>query len=84
METTIDSLKRDDRVVITVYDAEGKPVYKTEGVGFHSLDQAIGGVIAEAGLSSEAENCVFEVRIDTTGVTHRYRLNAHGNLKRIV
>lgn len=81
---TIDSLKRDNRVAVTIEGPEGNELYKTSGTGYHSLEAAIDSALNQAQLSVNPEDCVFVVNNETTGVTHRYRFNAHGNLKLIV
>lgn len=81
---TVDSLKPDDKVTITIYGPSGQQLYQATGTGFHKLDAAIQDVVDQAGLDINPEDCVFEVSNDTKGVKHRYRLNAHGNLKLII
>lgn len=79
-----DALKREDQVTVTIYNPDGSPTYQTSGTGFHSIEAAISEAIGGAGLKVNPEDCVFKVSNDTTGVSHRYRINAHGNLKLIV
>lgn len=80
----IDSLKLDNEVKVTVFGPDGGELYKTTGSGFHSIEAAISQTLASAQLTVNPEDCVFEVDNETTGVSHRYRINAHGNLKLIV
>lgn len=80
----IDSLKPGDEVTFTIYGPEGNTLYKFTGNGFHSLGTAIKEIVEKSNLQSNPEDCVFEITNHTKDVTHRYRLNAHGNLKRIV
>lgn len=80
----IDSLKREDQVTVTIWGPEDNRLYNSTGTGFHSIEAAISDAVSNASLDTNPENCVFEVANDTTGVTHRYRINAHGNLKLIV
>lgn len=80
----IDSLKRDDEVTVIIYAPDGKEIYKATNSGFHSLEAAVEYALTNANLNQNPENCVFEISNDTTGVSHRYRINAHGNLKLIV
>lgn len=79
-----DSLKLDNQVAVTVYGPDGTQLYESTGTGFHSIEAAINNAIANANLDVNPEDCVFEVNNRTTGVSHRYRINAHGNLKLIV
>lgn len=79
-----DSLKLDNQVAVTVYGPDGTQLYESAGTGFHSIEAAINNAIANANLDVNPEDCVFEVNNRTTGVSHRYRINAHGNLKLIV
>ena len=80
----IDSLKLDDQVTVSIWGPEGNCLYKSTNIGFHSLEVAINQAISNANLDTDPENCVFEVTNNTTGVSHKYRLNAHGHLKLIV
>ena len=79
-----DSLKLDNQVAVTVYGPDGTQLYESTGTGFHSIEAAINNASANANLDVNPEDCVFEVNNRTTGVSHRYRINAHGNLKLIV
>lgn len=79
-----DFLKPDDRVSVTIIGPDDSRLYQSTNTGFHSLEVAISEAVANANLVENPENCVFEVSNQTTGVSHRYRLNAHGNLKLIV
>lgn len=80
----MDSLRIGDAVTVAIYNPEGKCVYKSTSSGFHNLDSAINAAISNANLEINPEDCVFEVTNDTTSVSHRYRLNAHGHLKLII
>lgn len=79
-----DSLRRGDQVTITIFGPDGGELYKSTGSDYHSLDTAINSVLENANLNINPEDCVFEVTNNTTGVSHRYRLNAHGHLKLII
>lgn len=79
-----DYLKRGDSVKVTIWSPDDQRLYESTDTGFHSLDSAISDSIEKANLNINPEDCVFEVSNLETGVSHRYRLNAHGNLKLIV
>ena len=79
-----DTLKRDDRVKVAMVGPKGNLLYESTDSGYHSLDEAIQDTIDNAGTDVNPEDCVFEVTNQTTGISHQYRLNAHGNLKLIV
>ena len=79
-----DYLKRGDSVKVSIWSPDGLRLYESTDTGFHSLDSAISDSIEKANLNINPEDCVFEVSNLETGVSHRYRLNAHGNLKLIV
>ena len=81
---TIDSLKRPDSVTVTISGPDGSQLYQSTHTGYHSIEQAISEATAQAALGVNPADCVFEVTNNTTGASHRYRLNAHGNLKLIV
>lgn len=79
-----DLLKLGEEVTVTIYGPDDSKLYESTSTGFHTLDGAISTSIENASLNVNPEDCVFEVRNDTTGVSHKYRINAHGNLKLIV
>lgn len=81
---SIDSLKLDNQVTVTIFGPDGTSLYQTSGTGFHNIESAVLQAIEKAALDVNPEDCVFEVSNDTTGVSHRYRINAHGHLKLIV
>ena len=81
---SIDSLKLDNQVTVTIFGPDGASLYQTSGTGFHNIESAIRQSLDKAELHANPEDCVFEVSNDTTGVSHRYRINAHGHLKLIV
>lgn len=83
MENT-DSLKLEDQVKVTVWGPDGTSLYSSTNTGLHSLEAAINLALENANLDVNPEDCVFEVTNQTTGVSHRYRINAHGHLKLIV
>ena len=81
---TNDSLKPKDQVTVTITGPDEQHLYQATNAGFHSIEDAVSQAITHARLSINPEDCVFTVANDTTAVTHRYRLNAHGNIKLII
>ena len=79
-----DLLKPWEKVTVDIYGPDGKKLSESNDSGFHTLDEAIKNAISRASLGMSPEDCVFEVTNRETGVSHRYRLNAHGNLKLII
>ena len=79
-----DALKLDNLVTVSIEGPDGSRLYQSTNSGYHSLESAIDDALSKANLDVNPEDCVFEVTNNTTGVSHRYRLNAHGNLKLIV
>lgn len=79
-----DLLKRDDKVTVTIFAPDGALLYQSTDTGYHTLDDAIKASTEKASLRTDPEDCSFEVTNERTGVSHRYRLNAHGKLKLIV
>lgn len=79
-----DYLKPEDQVTVTIWGPDDSRLYQSAGSGFHSIEAAVREALANAGLEINPEDCVFEVSNQTAGVSHRYRINAHGNLKLIV
>ena len=76
-----DTLKLEDKVRVLIFGPEGNELSDFEGSGFHSLDVAIESALSRANIGINPEDCVFRVTNETTGVSHRYRFNAHGHLK---
>lgn len=79
-----DSLKPVDQVTVSIWSPEGSCIYKSTNTGFHSIESAVNSAIENANPDINPEDCVFEISNDTTNVSHRYRLNAHGHLKLII
>lgn len=79
-----DLLKPENEVTITVFGPDDSKLYQSTNSGYHTIEEAIKETVANAALETNPENCVFEVTNLERGVSHRYRLNAHGNLKLIV
>ena len=79
-----DSLKPENEVSVTIWGPDEKRLYQSTNTGYHKIDTAIREAIANANLDINPEDCVFEVTNRETSVSHRYRLNAHGNLKLII
>lgn len=79
-----DSLKIGNQVTVTIWGPEGECLYKSTNTGFHSIEAAINNALENAKLEVNPEDCVFEVTNHDSNVSHRYRINAHGNLKLIV
>lgn len=83
METS-DALRPEDQVTVTIFGPEGSRLYQATDAGYRSIEAALNAALANAALTVNPENCVFEVTNLKTDVSHRYRLNAHGNIKLIV
>lgn len=79
-----DTLRPNDNVTVTILGPDNSRLYKSTNTGYHSLEDAIKTSLTKASLEIDPKDCVFEVSNLTSSVTHRYRLNAHGNLKLIV
>lgn len=79
-----DLLKPIDEVTVTIYGPDNSSLFKSTNSGFHTLDEAVRNCIDNADLDINPEDCVFEVTNNTTEVSHKYRLNAHGHLKLII
>lgn len=83
METS-DRLRTEDQVNVKVLGPDDSNLYESTNSGFHSIEEAIKNALENANLQVDPEDCVFVVSNQDTGVTHKYRINAHGNLKLIV
>ena len=79
-----DSLKPGDQVTVTILGPDDSRLYESTNTSYHSIESAIRGALENANLEINPEDCIFEVSNQTTGVSHKYRINAHGNLKLIV
>lgn len=79
-----DYLKPEDQVKVTVSGPDGSKLYEATNTGYHSIESAIRETWDNANRDINPEDCVFKVDNLTTGVSHEYRINAHGNLKLIV
>lgn len=79
-----DALRPDNQVKVTILGPDDSRLYQSTTTGHRSLESAIREAVDNANLQVNPEDCVFEVANLTKGVTHRYRINAHGNLKLIV
>ena len=79
-----DSLKPDNQVTVTILGPDDSRLYQSTNTGYHNIETAIRNALDDANLKINPEDCVFEVSNQDTGVSHKYRINAHGNLKLIV
>lgn len=79
-----DSLKPNNQVTVTILGPDDSKLYQSTNSGYHNLESAVSDAIENAGLKLDPKDCVFEVTNDTTKVSHKYRLNAHDNLKLII
>ncbi|MBD5280357.1 MAG: hypothetical protein HDS35_07425 [Bacteroides sp.] len=79
-----DSLKSEDQVTVTIWGPENSRLYQSTNSGYTSIEEAVRIAIANAGLIISPEDCVFEVTNQESLVSHKYRLNADGNLVQIV
>lgn len=79
-----DFLRVGNEVTVSIFSPDNSCLYKSTNSNFHSIESAIRDAIENANLQINPEDCVFEVTNKDTGVSHKYRLNAHGNLKLIV
>ena len=77
-----DRLRPDNKVLVKVYEDTGELAAESKGTGFHTVLEAINATYDS--MADDKEDYVFEVSNLTTGVSARYRINAHGNLKLIV
>ena len=79
-----DSLKSEDQITVTIWGPENSRLYQSTNSGYTSVEEAVRIAIANAGLIISPEDCVFEVTNQESLVSHKYRLNADGNLVQIV
>lgn len=79
-----DSLRLGDKVTVTILGPDNQVIYQSTNFDYHSIESAIESALNKADLKVNPEDCVFEVTNHDTDVSHKYRINAHGNLKLIV
>ena len=79
-----DYLRPGEQVTVTILGPDDSRLYQSTNSGYHSIEEAIKVAVDNAGLTINPEDCVFEITNQDTAVSHRYRINAHGNLKLIV
>ena len=79
-----DLLRPGENVEVSIYGPDGECLYKGTNDTYHTLEMAVDDSISKSGIDINPEDCVFEVSNLSTGVSHRYRLNAHGHLKLII
>lgn len=79
-----DYLRPDQQVTVTIWGPDDSRLYQSTNSGYHSIEAAIREAVDNAGLMVSPGDCVFEITNLDTSVSHRYRINAHGNLKLIV
>lgn len=79
-----DLLKPFDSVNVIIWGPDDSRLYEIKNTGFHTIEEAIRSAVDGANLNISPEDCVFEVNNETTGVTHKYRYNAHGHIKLII
>ncbi|MDE7442417.1 MAG: hypothetical protein K2M69_09670 [Muribaculaceae bacterium] len=75
-----DSLKPQDEVTVTIWGPEDSRLYQSTNTGYHTVEGAIREALTNAALIVKPEDCVFEVTNTNTFVSHKYRLDADGNL----
>ena len=78
-----DLLQFSDEVRVSILGPDDRLLYETTSTGHHNLESAITDAIEKGKININPEDCVFTVSNLTTGVSHKYRFNAHNNLKLI-
>lgn len=81
---TPDRLHEMDNVRVIVYDPHSTIIFTLAGKGFHTVEEAIEKAFADSGIKGDIRDYVFRVTNEDTGVSHRYRMNAHEHTKLIV
>ncbi|MCH5240387.1 MAG: hypothetical protein J1F38_09190 [Muribaculaceae bacterium] len=79
-----DFLRKEDQVSVTILGPDNSRLYDKTTKGLHNINSAIQEALEDAHIEIDPEELVFVVDNITTGVSHRYRINAHGNIKLIV
>ena len=79
-----DSIRIGDEVTVSIFGPDGSLLNKITKKDCHSIENVVEEAIRQSHIDISPEDCVFEVTNLTTGVSHRYRLNAHGHIKLII
>lgn len=79
-----DTLRPENQVEVKILGPDDSTLYESTTSGYRNIESAINAALENANLQVNPEDCVFEVTNKDTGVSHKYRINAHGNLKLIV
>lgn len=66
--------------MVAMYDTEGKEIWNTDLIDAHNIADAITQAYAGSPFENGPENYVFKVINESTGVAHKYRINAGGNV----
>lgn len=81
----INRVRPDDKVRVEIENVNGDVVSTYKGTGFSKVEEAIDAAYEyNSGLLGPMVDYVYSVNDSTTGVCHRYRINAGGNAKLIV
>lgn len=81
---TFDTLRPDNEVTVKIWGPENVLIYEGTSTGHHKIEEAIKEALEKTESNINPEDYVFEVTNNTTGVSHKYRFNAHGHLKLII
>lgn len=79
-----DIIKPDDTILVTVIAPNTDVLYKWQGTGMRTLQEAAQTALTEGGLIGSDKVDVVNVYNVTRDVEHSYRFNAHGALTLIV
>lgn len=83
--TNINRVRPDDKVRVEIENVNGDVVSTYKGSGFSRVEEAIGAAYEyNSELLGPMADYVYSVGDSATGVCHRYRINAGGNVKLIV
>lgn len=80
METP-DRLRTQDMVRVTIINTQDHTMHTLTADGFHDIMEAIERAWADwTSHTGDIRDYAFQVDDLASGVSHRYRINAHGNL----
>lgn len=81
----INRVRPDDKVRVAIENVNGDVVSTYKGTGFSRVEEAIDAAYEyNSGLLGPMADYVYSIDDSTTGVCHRYRINAGGNVKLII
>lgn len=75
-----DYIKGSNKVLVEIFSEDGAKEFTFHANGDSNLQEAAVQSYDASGLKQDIRTLVFRITNETTGVSHRYRMNAHDNV----